>query len=98
MTRPTTGYPVDDFQTKITELFLHLSDDLGGVARVNDVLFRMFELAFPHASAAELRDFTTLQGAVRCMNVIINDSHEAITSLRLEQLEYDAIYEQKNIL
>ncbi|KFC19378.1 hypothetical protein [Chryseobacterium sp. FH1] len=88
-TRPATGYPIDDFQMRISELFLRLQTDLGGVERINDVLFRMFELAFPLATEQELKDFTKLQGAARCMNILIDEHTEAIFDLQKEQEEYD---------
>ena len=85
---PETGFPMADLQTKMTEIILNLNQDLGGLHKADEALFRMFELSFPHATEQELNDFTKVQGAMRCINLLARENIETFASWVEEQKAY----------
>ena len=85
---PTTGYPMADLQTKMIEIILNLNADLGGLHKSDESMFRMFELAFPHATEAELEDFTKVQGAMRCINALARENETTFNLWVEEQNSY----------
>lgn len=85
---PETGYPMTDFQTKVIEIVLNLHSELGSFEKANDVLFRMFEIAFPHSTDEEKLQFTKVQGAFRCINTLIASETETFNDLILERESY----------
>lgn len=89
---PATGYPMADMQNAITETILNLNDALGGLHRADEAMFRMFELAFPHATEAELEDFTKVQGAMRCINSLVRRNPQTFGLWVEEQNSYKPDY------
>lgn len=83
---PSTGFPMSDFQQNVMEIILTLATDLGSIENVNESLFRMFELAFPHATEEEILSFTKVQGAFRCINHLAMQDAETFHRL-IEELD-----------
>lgn len=81
---PSTGYPMSDFQQNVMEVILNLTADFGTLETANDALFRMFELAFPHATHEEILAFTKVQGAFRCINQLAVEDAETFQNIVLE--------------
>ena len=87
---PASGFPMADLQTKIMEIILNLNNDLGGIHLADEALFRMFELAFPSSTEAELEAFTKVQGAMRCINALARENEHAFNLWVEEQQSYKA--------
>jgi hypothetical protein len=85
---PPTGYPMSDFQQNVMEIILTLASDLGSIDNVNDSLFKMFELSFPHATHEEILSFTKVQGAFRCINQLAMENSETFNDLITELQSY----------
>lgn len=86
--KPSTGYPMADFQQNVMEIILNLSADLGSIDVANEALFRMFELSLPHATHQEITAFTKVQGAFRCINALARMEAETFNDLLEEQQSY----------
>lgn len=92
--KPETGYAVEDLETKITETILNLHIDMGNHGP-SEAMFRMFELAFPHATPQEIEAFTKLQGAFRCIDQLVRSQSESFAELLHEQSEYRQSHEKR---
>lgn len=83
---PVSGYPMSDFQQKVMEVILQLTTDLGSIEKVDESLFRMFELSFPCATHEEIISFTKVQGAFRCITQLARED-SATFDLLIAELE-----------
>lgn len=92
--KPQTGYAVEDLETKITETILNLHLEMGNHGP-SEAMFRMFELAFPHATPQEIEDFTKLQGAFRLIYELVRNNTEDFSELLREQSEYQENNEKR---
>lgn len=85
---PHSGYPMVDLQNRITEIILNLNTDLGGIHHADEVLFKMFELAYPNSTESELEDFIKVQGAMRCINALVRENAKIFDLWVEEQNSY----------
>lgn len=85
---PASQFPMELLQNRVFETIINLSTDIGSLEKADESLFRMFELAFPHATEKELADFTKVQGAILCITALTKEHQNAFALWQKEQDSY----------
>ncbi len=90
--KPSTGYPMDDFQQSIMELLLSVHDDVGGMSAAASDLQCIIRKAAPVLTEHEAVTLIKIQSAVGCISHLIAEDENTFRLFQLEQTEYKEDY------